>query len=480
MSQHDYVISDQDGASFLVDLLALTSAIVTQNAGDTEPSTTYPHMFWVDTSANKIKQRNEANDAWVEIGDLDSVGWGKLARSGGAMAGVLQLDAGDDIVAAATTDLGDATGNDITITHSSGTLAITSFGGATDIQKGTRIRCRFSISGGSLSLSYNATSMKIQGLGNLTLVDGLSFDAVKISDSNAYWAIENITSPSDTSLTVGAIDVQQFRLTLTSDLPVTSSDVTGATTIYCTPYRGNKIALYDGAKWVVRSSAEFSLALGTLTSGRPYDVFCYDNAGVPTLEFTAWTNDTTRATALTYQDGVLVKTGALTRRYLGTFYTTSTTTTEDSKANRYLWNYYHRVIGFMERLESTDTWNYTTATIRQANNSTSNQLNYVCGVAEDAVEAEIATAASNTALCAVAVGVGVDSTTAFSGIYPIQAVVVANANIAVRASYRGIPGAGRHYLAWLEYSQATGTTTWRGDNGTPTISQSGITGSVMR
>jgi hypothetical protein len=466
MSQATLDIANQSRTNFRIAVNAALQALASQNSGGTAPSELYPFMPWADTSSNKLKMRDSSNASWIEVGDLDEENLGLLPKAGGAMAGVLQLDAGDDIVAAATTDLGDATGNDITITHTSGTLAITSFGGATDIQKGTRIRCRFNISGGSLSLSYNATSMKIQGLGNLTLVDGMSLDVVKISDSNAYWAIENITSPSDTSLTVGAIDVQQFRLTLTSGLPVTSSDVTGATTIYCTPYRGNKIALYDGTKWVVRSSAEFSLALGTLTSGRPYDVFCYDNAGVPTLEFTSWTNATSRATALTYQDGILVKSGALTRRYLGTFYTASTTTTEDTSTKRYLWNYYNRALRPMIKTDATANWNYTTPTYRQARADVTNQLDFVIGVQEDAIVAQVHAlcAVGSTASYAVS-AIGLDSTTAVTGLVGASAgganAGQYNSNT---ASWRGFSGIGKHYLAWLEYSVAVSTTQWGGND----------------
>ena len=125
-----------------------------------------------------------------------------------------------------------------------------------------------------------------------------------------------ISSPSTAGLSL----VNNFRLTLTSGTPVTVSDVTYATTMYLTPYNGNLISLYDGSGWVTYQSAEISLALGTLINLIPYDVFCYANNGVPTLEFLAWTNSTTRATALVYQNGILCKTGALTRRYLGSFY----------------------------------------------------------------------------------------------------------------------------------------------------------------
>lgn len=77
--------------------------------------------------------------------------------------------------------------------------------------------------------------------------------------------------------------INDFRLSLTTGVPITTSDVVAATTIYCTPYSGNQISLYDGAQWNVISSAQFSLALGTLTNVTMYDVFCYNNSGVPTL-----------------------------------------------------------------------------------------------------------------------------------------------------------------------------------------------------
>ena len=258
---------------------------------------------------------------------------------------------------------------------------------------------------------------------------------------------------------------QDFRLTLTTGLPVTTADVTGATTIYATPKTGKYIDLFDGTNWNRRASAEFSLALGTLTSGRPYDVFCYDNAGVPTLEFTAWTNDSTRATALALQDGVLVKSGAVTRRYLGTFYTTATTTTEDSMAKRYLWNYYHRVRRSMFKGDATTTWVYSTAVYRQARATATNQLEWVVGVAEDSIDVFVQGQAS----CNVAnqgyetVGVGLDSTTVNSAQIVTEAIAAQDVRISTTAYYTGVPAAGRHFAAWLERTNISSNThTWYG------------------
>lgn len=249
--------------------------------------------------------------------------------------------------------------------------------------------------------------------------------------------------------------VQDFRLTLTTGLAVTTTDVTGAGVIYCTPYKGNGIALYDGTNWNIRLSAQFSLALAALTVGRPYDVFCYDNAGVPTLEFTAWTNDTTRATGLVYQDGILVKAGALTRRYLGTFYTTAAATTEDSILKRYLFNYYNRAYRSMAVKDAAANWAYSTNAFRQANGSAANQVSFIRGVSEDAVSAMVQGAGYNTAgsIFIYRQGIGLDSTTVDSSTLsnPCQ---TPNSTGSVwgmaMAHYRGTPAAGKHDLVWLE------------------------------
>lgn len=275
-----------------------------------------------------------------------------------------------------------------------------------------------------------------------------------------------------------SLNLCEFRLTLTSGTPVTTADVTGAVTLYCSPYKGNHIALFNGAVWIMRSSAEFSLALGTLSSGKPYDVFCYDNAGVPTLEVLAWTNDTTRATALTLQDGVLSKTGALTRRYLGTFYTTAATTTEDSFAKRFLWNYYNRVRRPMRVIDATNSWAYTTATVRQARASPANQLDFVVGYGEDVVFAKVIGSASNTNVgVSFLVGASLDTTSAFTStaINFQGASAVANTAVMLTSELETFPGVGRHFIAWTEFSSATGTTTWTGTNGTAV---SGIYGEV--
>lgn len=276
--------------------------------------------------------------------------------------------------------------------------------------------------------------------------------------------------------TFNAPDVQDFRLTLTSGTPVTTADVTAATTIYCSPYKGNQISLYDGASWNVRLSAEFSIALGTLTSALPYDVFCYDNAGTPTLELLAWTNATTRATALVYQNGILSKTGALTRRYLGTFYTTSTTTTEDSLLKRFLWNYTNRVQRRVRVTDTTSSWTYATATFRQANGAAANQVDTVIGWTDTTLNLRVVSTASNSGSFRSVVGIGVGSATVNSAqIGSINNVTVLTP---LSAEYMANPAVGRQFYAWLEYAGGATTTFLGSDSSGANASQSGMLGTV--
>jgi hypothetical protein len=132
------------------------------------------------------------------------------------------------------------------------------------------------------------------------------------------------------------------RINLTASITANLYTEAQCDTIYYTPYLHDEIDLYDGTSWSTLTFTEPSLAL-TATSGSMYDVFAYPSSGTVTLETLVWTNPTTRATALTTLDGVLVKSGATTRRYLGTFYATATNRTEDSIHRRCLYNHYNKV-----------------------------------------------------------------------------------------------------------------------------------------
>jgi len=270
-----------------------------------------------------------------------------------------------------------------------------------------------------------------------------------------------------------------FRLSLTSNTAFTTSDVTGAGTLYMVPCDYSltsagegRISLYDGTRWKLHKTAQVSLGL-SVTSGTVYDVFVYDNSGTLTLELTAWTNTTTRATALVLQDGVLLKSGALTRRYLGTLYASGSNTCEDSRTKRFLWNYYNRRPRAL-RLNTSGNGTYATADWRYFLNSSANRVEFVLGLTEDPVECTaLAVAGGNGSI-----GMHLDSATptapdSMTGYFNDNST---GAFTNLNAFYCEHPSQGYHFLAMIEYAFASTTFYGSDTNGGDTYLQGGMRG----
>ena len=71
MAQHDYVIDNSTGANVRADINSALQAIVTNNSGSSAPSATFPFMLFADSSAGTMKIRNAANNAFIELFQLD-------------------------------------------------------------------------------------------------------------------------------------------------------------------------------------------------------------------------------------------------------------------------------------------------------------------------------------------------------------------------------------------------------------------------
>lgn len=289
--------------------------------------------------------------------------------------------------------------------------------------------------------------------------------------------------------------VNDCRLTLTSGSPAATGDVAAATTIYFANFTGELVAVPDGTNWqLYRVTSELSLALGTLTSGKNYDVFLWNNAGTLTLALgTAWTSNTARVSGSAgeieqysgwwtnkYAEGSM---GARRGRLLGSFRTISTTQTIDSCADRkrFLCNAQNRLPRPVLATDTTDNWTYTTNTLRQANASATNQIEYLETLAGMPVEATVFAQCFNATSSRALVDIGVDSTSVGSAQFLNGGgAIPGNSFSGLQAKYMGFPGLGYHYLAWLEKSQATGTQNWYGDDGaaTPPAVKAGILGVV--
>ncbi len=268
------------------------------------------------------------------------------------------------------------------------------------------------------------------------------------------------------------------RLTTESGVCVSTSDRTAQSTIYWTSCGdGATIALYDGSSsWNLYTYTERSLALSGLTSGKNYDVFLYNNSGTLTLELSAaWTDDATRSQPLTMQNGIFVKSGATTRRYLGTIRTTGTTTTEDSGGitgttqtggKRFVWNYYNRVERAMTVIDTVDSFSYTTNTWRQYNGAAGNKVELVIGQAEDSFTAEASSGVITTTGGTGWIGIGLDATSSPSGIRTWMFIDSGAGGGPALGRYVGqFTTAGYHYIAWLQKGSGAGGTTWFGDAG---------------
>jgi hypothetical protein len=330
----------------------------------------------------------------------------------------------------------------------------------------------------------NANPVVLDSAGRATIyLSATNYKFVlKTSADVTIWTRDNVGA--NLSATVAATDnsVCDGRLTLTTSTPVTTADVTAATTVYFTPYKGNRCALYDGSSsWSITSYTELSIALGSDAADTNYDVFIYTSSGNPAIERVAWTSATVRATALTTVDGVLVKSSDSTKRYVGTYRTTSTIgQTEDSATKRFVWNYYNRVKRALRVTETADSWTYTLAAFRQVNANTANQVAVVVGVAEPLLTLRaFHVCQSSGGNTVISTSIGEDSTTtAASGVIMNFIGPVASMNANLTATLDRYPAIGYHYYAWLEYSTASGTTTWYGDAGSPTVIQNGLTGHI--
>jgi len=71
MATHDYVIDNSTGANVRADLNLVLQAILSNNSSSSAPSTTAAYMWWADTTNGILKIRNSANNAWVELLQLD-------------------------------------------------------------------------------------------------------------------------------------------------------------------------------------------------------------------------------------------------------------------------------------------------------------------------------------------------------------------------------------------------------------------------
>lgn len=289
----------------------------------------------------------------------------------------------------------------------------------------------------------------------------------------------------------GFLSPPQGRLTLASGMPVMTTAQSAKSTLYYTPYVGNQVLIYDGTSMVPMAFAELAVATTDTTknpsaigASKVNDWFVWNDGGTLRLSHGPdWTNDTTRSagTALTRVNGVLLNAVAITNgpgasrgTYVGTTRSNGSslldwifgsTASGGGMASLNVWNAYNRADVATTVSDSITSWNYSSAAVRPSENSTSNRIQFVSGLAEDGISTmlsqRIATATATGALGRI--GIGLDSTSAYSfhalGVSPASGVVF-NAALTVQGSIS--PQVGAHYLQALESGDGTNSTTFVG------------------
>lgn len=292
--------------------------------------------------------------------------------------------------------------------------------------------------------THSGTSLSRGTLESSSTGSAIAFTAAAILTSTPSAAKFQALELAMQGLTSGG------RPTLESGVPVSVNDQIAKTTIYYTPYLHNVCPLWDGVGWLPVVFAETSLAVGTVTSGANYDIFAYLSGGSLALEKLIWTNDTTRATAVTLQDGRLCKSGDKTRFYVGTFRSTSTTTTEDSAQNRFLYSEYNQASKSLVLAAAASAHTYSSAIYRSYNADNTKRVQWVQGIAKGSVNVNYS-ASTYCSSGAMRLGVGYNSTTSESG---LQLRANTTSENMPSGSEIQITAVGLNYVQLIEYVDA--------------------------
>ncbi len=181
------------------------------------------------------------------------------------------------------------------------------------------------------------------------------------------------------------------------------------------------------------------------------------------------------------QNGVQVLTSDRTSRVVGTFLSTSTQSTSDAITARLLANLYRPIGKDLRYLVAQNSYNYSTATWRLANNDNSAKFTVVVPMARHLTRVDYNVSSSNASADSRSAGIGLNRTTG-----PVtgsrideQTLIIGAVGVEHHAYYEAALVPGSHVLAPLEIATGTvNTTTWYGDNNTPTINQQGFFGRV--
>jgi hypothetical protein len=272
------------------------------------------------------------------------------------------------------------------------------------------------------------------------------------------------------------------RLTLATGTPVMSNTVSGAGTIYYTPYFGQCAPItFDGATWTyVDLGGELNQALSDTTkspaaaaAGSMYDMFLWWDSASSVYRCTrgpAWANGTTRSLALTRMRGLPVNAAAITNGpgakyglWVGTIITDSggATCTFQFGASASggtpawfgVWNTYNRVNVATSSIDSGGSYTYTSNVIRAPRGGTGMRCNFVVGAVEDAVFAYQFNETQNVAVIGAVVyqGLSLNSTSGSNMNFRYMPTINATSYVVcIPVAGTAMPALGFNYVTCVE------------------------------
>ena len=140
MAQHDYNIANQTFPNTRTDINNALSAVASNNSGTAAPSTTFANQWFYETDTNLLQIRNEDNDAYITIAELDqSNDTVEYFKSDSIRTALIEFTDGDDAITIA--DGGACTfGVGVTITTADNTDTLTLTSTDADASSGPNLR----------------------------------------------------------------------------------------------------------------------------------------------------------------------------------------------------------------------------------------------------------------------------------------------------------------------------------------------------
>jgi hypothetical protein len=312
--------------------------------------------------------------------------------------------------------------------------------------------------------------------------------------------LSDLTNLNTARDTLGALPVEglqpAYRLTLSSGVALTTSDIAGATAIYLTPAGGSVLPIYDGTKWHGYFSGEVSIALdptsghtGYHAAGSTFDCFAIDNGGTIQLATgPAWATVSSRGTGSGTTElenfggrwvnknalvnarfgsasGNTVAVAARCATYVGSFFATAAGQATDTRQSRLLYNACLPAKRSLFRIEPTANWSYGSAAYRVANGNLSNFVQFLVGLVGPTVDLQYSTlvqAGAANVQVQISIGIGVPTPDLEQSLATISA---ASAFLPMKLSKTHTPaGLGPITYYMLESGGGTGAQSWSGSN----------------